>query len=206
MSTQTMAPVTLTTSADITDTLPIADGLIAGANRQSTMQHLLIAATARNLAKHPRINATLKEYILTVHDNINIGVAVAAPRGLLVPVLKQADKLAIGEIAKSVKTMVNQAYRDRLTVEDLSGGTFTISSLGAYDIDAFTPIINPPQVAILGVGRILEGPLVRNAKIVIGASITLSLTFDHRALDGMLAAEFLNSLKGDIEQTDWIQV
>jgi pyruvate dehydrogenase E2 component (dihydrolipoamide acetyltransferase) len=125
---------------------------------------------------------------------VHIGVAVALDEGLVVPVIRDADRKTVQEIAEVSRALVDKARAGTHGVDDVRGGIFTITNLGMYGIDAFTPIINQPQVAILGVGRIIEKPAVHDGQIAIRSLMTLSLTFDHRIVDGAPAAAFLHDV------------
>jgi pyruvate dehydrogenase E2 component (dihydrolipoamide acetyltransferase) len=129
-----------------------------------------------------------------------VGVAVDSERGLLVPVIRDADSKGIGELARSLRELAERARAGKSTPDDLSGGTFTITNLGMFDIDAFTPIINLPECAILGVGRLREVPAVRDGQVCIRTTMALSLSFDHRLVDGAPAARFLQRIKTLVEQ------
>jgi pyruvate dehydrogenase E2 component (dihydrolipoamide acetyltransferase) len=128
------------------------------------------------------------------YDNIHIATAVDTPDGLLAPVVRDVDRLALHQIADRTRQLVAQARCGQLSQNQLSGGTFTISNLGMYGIDTFTPVLNLPQAAIFGVGRIVEEPVVRNGQLAIENMMTLSLTFDHRVIDGAPAARWLQRI------------
>jgi len=130
-----------------------------------------------------------------VHDQINIGVAVNLDEGLIVPVVRHVDRKDLGQISRDSRDLAERARSGRLQLDDLSEGTFTITNLGTTGIDLFTPIINPPQVAILGVGMIQRRPVVVGDALAIRPSAYLCLVFDHRALDGVPAARFLQELQ-----------
>ena len=131
---------------------------------------------------------------------INVGMAVDTDRGLLVPVIKNTDKLGLQEFGQAFRDLVGRARNNKSSMDDLSGGTFTITSLGIYRVEAFTPVINLPEAAILGVGRITEKPAVKDGEIAIRKMLTLSLVFDHRLTDGAPAAKFLDYLYDLIEE------
>ena len=135
---------------------------------------------------------------------INIGLAVALDEGLVTPVIRQADGKSLARLAAESRDLAERTRAGRPRPEEISGGTFTITNLGANEIDAFTPIINPPQVAILGVGRVAEKPVIVNGEVGQGETMYLSLTFDHCALDGAPAAAFLQTLKGLLEDPWWM--
>ena len=200
-----MAQVTLTTEADVTDAMRLREGLSRGwADGGLSPLHLVIKATARALREHPRMNAIQKENEVELVQSIDVGVAVALPEGIIVPTIGRTDEKSLAEIAKETRDLSTRAREGKTTYEEVTGGTFTITNLGAYDIDAFTPIINPPQVGILGVGRVLEKPVVYQGAITIRSMMVLSLTFDHRVIDGAPASEFLRSVKIHLEDPWWM--
>lgn len=193
-SLQTTAQLTLIAEADVTELV---------ARRQELHQQfdvtytdLIVQAVARALAEHPQLNARLVEDELQIFQDINIGIAVAREAGLIVPVLRAVNQKSLREIATEARALMERARADRLTEQDLSGGTFTVTNLGMFGIDAFTPILNLPEVAILGVGRIVERATRASERdgILWKQMLTLSLTIDHRALDGAPAAAFLQTV------------
>jgi len=163
---------------------------------------MLVKAVAKALAKHPIINSTLEKEQIRVFADINIGVAVATESGLIVPVIRNADRKSLEEIASMLKELAEKAKQSKLAKEELTGGTFTITNLGMFGVDVFTPIINPPETAILGVGRVVEKPVVVEGQIVVRPVMQLSLTFDHRVVDGAPAAQFLQEVKQNLESSD----
>ena len=202
MSVSTMAQVTLSTEADITELLELRESLVAEwrPHRIRPLDlDLIIAAVARSLKAHPRLNAHLVDGDVLLLKEVNIGVAVAVPDGLVVPVLKGADSLDLLHIARQIRTLADKTRKNALGVDDMTGAGFTVTALSNYDIDVFTPIIDPPQVAILGLGRAIEKPVVVDGEIVVRSMMHLSVTFDHRALDGVPVAEFMRTLKASIE-------
>lgn len=155
---------------------------------------MLIKATAKALKDNPILNSTLNKDRIEIFEPINIGIAVATDHGLVVPVLKDADKKSFNQIAAETEQLILKAMRRKLDIDEVTGGTFTITNMGSYGISTFTPIINPPQAAILGVGRSEDRPASVENKIVIHRILPLSLTFDHRITDGAPAAQFLESI------------
>jgi pyruvate dehydrogenase E2 component (dihydrolipoamide acetyltransferase) len=137
---------------------------------------------------------------IKVFGSVNVGVATAVEEGLIVPVIHNADSKSIVEVAHEARDLAEKARENRLVPDEVMGGTFTVTNLGMYGVDAFTPIINPPQSAILGVGRIAEKPVAVDQQIAVRPMMTLSLTFDHRVLDGVVAAGFLKTLKETLEK------
>ena len=202
LSVQTNASVTLHTEVDATSFVELRGMLndkLQAREVSITYTDLLVKVVANALGDHPRLNATLTDEGIHLLSEINIGVAVALEDGLVVPVVRNADKERLSEISGQVKDFAERARSNQLTPGELQGGTFTITNLGNFGIDAFTPIINPPESAILGVGRILKKPVVHDDEIVIRSMLTLSLTFDHRVVDGAPAAQFLQTVSGYIQ-------
>ena len=202
LSVQTNASVTLHTEIDATAFVELRGMLndkLQAREVSLTYTDLLVKVVASALGEHPRLNARLTDDGIHVLSEINIGVAVALEDGLVVPVVRNADKERLSEISTQVRGFAERARSNQLTPSELQGGTFTITNLGNFGIDAFTPIINPPESAILGVGRILKKPVVHDDEIVIRSMLTLSLTFDHRVIDGAPAAQFLQTVAGYIQ-------
>ena len=161
---------------------------------------MVIKATAMALRKHPQVNSTWHADKIVHHGNINVGVAVAIPDGLVVPVLKNADQMNYDQISAAVKDMAGRAKSKGLKANEMEGSTFSISNLGMFGIETFTSIINQPNSAILSVGAIVEKPIVKNGQIVVGNTMKLSLACDHRVVDGATGAEFLQTLRTYLEQ------
>ncbi|MYC78248.1 2-oxo acid dehydrogenase subunit E2 [Candidatus Poribacteria bacterium] len=202
MSLQTNASVTLHTEVDATAFVELRGMLndkLQAREVSLTYTDLLVKVVANALREHPRLNATLTDEGIHLLPEINIGVAVALEDGLVVPVVRNADKERLSEISEQVRGFAERARSNQLTPGELQGGTFTITNLGNFGVDAFTPIINPPESAILGVGRILKKPVVHEDEIVVRNMLTLSLTFDHRVIDGAPAAQFLQTVSSYIQ-------
>ena len=161
---------------------------------------IIIKAVALSLKKHKQINSSWAEDKIIHHGNINIGVAVAIEDGFVVPVLKNADFMSFSQISTSVKDLASRAKNKGLKANEMEGSTFSISNLGMFGIESFTSIINQPNSCILSVGAILEKPIVRNGEIKVGHIMKLSLACDHRVVDGATGAQFLQTLKGYLEQ------
>ena len=161
---------------------------------------IIIKAVALSLKKHKQINSRWAEDKIIHHGNINIGVGVAIEDGLVVPVLKNADFMSFSQISTSVKDLASRAKNKGLKANEMEGSTFSISNLGMFGIESFTSIINQPNSCILSVGAILEKPIVRNGEIKVGHIMKLSLACDHRVVDGATGAQFLQTLKGYLEQ------
>jgi pyruvate dehydrogenase E2 component (dihydrolipoyllysine-residue acetyltransferase) len=191
-SLQQSAQLTIAVEADVTPATELRARLTRDFDFSYT--DLLIHAVARALMRHPRMNTRLDAGELTISATANVGVAVALEEGLIVPVVASADRKALREIAIESKSLGEKARGNHLRLEDVTGGTFTITNLGTYGVDTFTPILNPGETGILGVGRIIEKPAIYRGEITRRAMMTLSLTFDHRVIDGAPAAEFLQTV------------
>ncbi|MBK8633872.1 MAG: pyruvate dehydrogenase complex dihydrolipoamide acetyltransferase [Saprospiraceae bacterium] len=159
----------------------------------------VVKACAAALRKHPMINSSWMGDKIVVHEEINIGVAVAVADGLLVPVIMNADRKSFSYINSEVKMLAGKAKEKKLQPQEMQGNTFTISNLGMFDIDEFTAIINPPDACILAVGSIVEKPIVKNGQIVVGNVMKVTLSCDHRVVDGATGAQFLQTLKSMLE-------
>ncbi len=216
---QTTAPVTLTTEADATAFVALRERLKAsladGLGFNLGYNDLLIKLVARALREFPYMNARLEYDSLPPHREkgqgwgagvirhlrgVHVALAVDTERGLLVPVIRDADRKGLAEIARELRALVERAQSGQALPDELSGSTFTITNLGVYEIDAFTPIINLPETAILGVGRIKARPAVVDGEICVRQVMWLSLTFDHRLVDGAPAARFLRRIKQLVEE------
>lgn len=195
--------VTHHVSVDISNLLALRKTLNNGLKDKDkiSITDLLVKAVARALEIKPNINVTLDGDEIKVLEDINIGVAVALDDGLIVPVVRNANKKSLAEVSKEVKDLAKRARKNKLDPDEMVGGTFTITNVGAWgSVDWFTPIINQPESAILGVGRTVDRPVVVDGQIVIRPMMGLSLSFDHRVIDGAPAAEFLAVLLELIEQ------
>lgn len=160
---------------------------------------MVIKACAMALKKHPKVNSQWKEDAITINHHVNIGVAVAVEDGLVVPVLKFTDAMSLSQIGGNVRDLAGRAKNKKLLPTEMEGSTFTVSNLGMFGIVEFNSIINQPNSAILSVGAIVEKPIVKNAEIVVGNTMMLSLACDHRTIDGATGAQFLQTLKQYIE-------
>jgi pyruvate dehydrogenase E2 component (dihydrolipoamide acetyltransferase) len=205
-SAHTAAPVTLTTEADATELVRLRGNIVADLAGTDLLApsytDLLVRLVALALLENPALNASLADDRIVEHAAVHIGIAVDTERGLLVPVVCDAHTKSVQQIASASAQLIAHARAGKSAPDDLGGGTFTISNLGMYEIDAFTPIINLPECAILGVGRIIARPVVidEEAEIVAVRKImALSLTFDHRVVDGAPAARFLKHIKHFVE-------
>jgi pyruvate dehydrogenase E2 component (dihydrolipoamide acetyltransferase) len=164
-----------------------------------TLNDLLIQHVAGALLETGALNATFHSDEIHVNDRVHMGIAVATPKGLVVPVLRDVDQLTLAEISRRRAELVNRARERQLTAEDLEGGTFTISNLGMFGIDQFNAVLNPPQVAILAAGAVRETPVIVDGNCAALPTMQLTLTCDHRATDGAEAAIFLRTLRQRIE-------
>jgi pyruvate dehydrogenase E2 component (dihydrolipoamide acetyltransferase) len=186
--------------ADATNLVACRERMQELSETQLTYSDLLVKLAAAALKGHQLVNASWDDGKIVLHHDINIGLAVAVKDGLVVPVIHRADELGLSEIAVRRQNMVNRAQVGELNAADLSGGTFTISNLGMYGVDAFSAIVNPPQAAILAVGRIAERVVPIDGQPAVRPMMVLSLSLDHRVIDGARGAQFLESLTGFIEQ------
>jgi len=168
-------------------------------NVQLSYNAVFVKAVAMALREYPILNSTLEEKQIKVLKNINVGVAVATERGLIVPVIHDVDEKSLADLSSTIAQLVEKTRLDTLSRNDVTGGTFTITNLGMFGVDAFIAIINPKQAAILAIGRIADKPKVVDGQIVIQPTVTLSLSFDHRIIDGAPAAQFLNRIKEILE-------
>jgi pyruvate dehydrogenase E2 component (dihydrolipoamide acetyltransferase) len=195
----TAAPATLTTKADATRLKEFRERrkMVGGLAPGYTEMMVLLAAKA--LERHPYLNARWQGDALVLCAGIHIGVAVDTEAGLVVPVLRDANRLTLDDIAACLHDLAGRARSRRLRAEEMQGGTFTVTNLGMYGIDAFTPILHLPECAVLGVGRVVSEPAVHEGEVVPRDMVTLSLTFDHRVVDGAPAARFLDDVRRAIE-------
>ena len=161
---------------------------------------LIVKAVARTLARMPEVNVSFAEDRLIQKKQVNVGVAVALEQGLIVPVIRNADQRSILDLARETRRLAEAARQSRLKPEDFSGGTFTVSNLGMYDVDSFTAVINPPESAILAVGSITPTPVVEDGQVVVRDRMKVTLSSDHRAIDGAIAARFLQEVKRALEE------
>ncbi len=186
-------------TVDMTEIIALRNKL-KESDRKVSYNDILIKIASFALRENPIINATLTDEGILLLNEINIGLAVAVENGLVVPVLKGVDELTLEQINEKSRELVDKARTGKLTLDEMTGGTFTVTNLGMYDIDSFTAIINPPESAILAVGMIKRVPVVvENDNITVRSIMELSLTYDHRVIDGAPAAKFLQDIKKYIE-------
>jgi pyruvate dehydrogenase E2 component (dihydrolipoamide acetyltransferase) len=171
-----------------------------------TYTDIIVRACALALRQHPRANGAFKQERLELHSRVNVGLAVATPNGLVVPVVQDADLKSLPEIAVESSRLVARAREGTITPPELSGGTFTLSNLGMFGIDYFTAIINPPQAAILAVGAITSRPAAQQGEIVLRRIMDVILTCDHRILYGIHAAAFLACIRELLQRPEALDV
>ncbi len=192
------AQLTLFTEVDVTEVASFLDSLrqqgTSGETVRVSVNDVILFAVSRVLGQFPILNSTLAGEEILLHDRVDLGMAVAVPDGLIVPKIRDADRKTLVEIAREARELARKAREGSLTPDEVVDGTFTVTNLGAFGVDGFTPVLNPPETAILGVGRIVEKPAVHKARIEVRSLMTLSLTIDHRVVDGAPAAEFLQAL------------
>jgi len=196
------APVfQLTVSADMTR----ANELVERARELNpdvrvTVTDLLVKLSAQALMRHRDVNVQYSEDVLLKFPTANVGVAVAAPQGLIVPVIRSVERLSLAEVAGARGEIVGRARENKLTAQDLEDGTFTISNLGMFGIEQFVAVLNPPQAAILAVGATMDTPVARGGEVVVRPMLTMTITVDHRAVDGAAGADFLRTVKQFVEE------
>jgi len=203
-SLQNAAQLTMMTEVDVTEMVHFRDLLREEHARDESVRisynDIILFTVARVLKRFPYMNSTLVGEEILLHDRVDIGMAVALSDGLIVPKVRNADRKGILQIGREARDLAKKAREGALSMDEVTDGTFTISNMSMLGVDGFTPIINPPETAILGVGRVVEKPGVKNGRIEIRFFMTLSLTIDHRAVDGAPAGEFLQSLARHLEQ------
>jgi pyruvate dehydrogenase E2 component (dihydrolipoamide acetyltransferase) len=164
-----------------------------------SVNDVIVKAVATALRAHPEVNVAFAGDKLLRHRRIHVGVAVALPAGLIVPVIRDADTLTITQISAQTRDLATRAREGKLKPEEFTGSTFSVSNLGMFGVDQFTAVINPPEAAILAVGATKQEPVVRDGAITVGHTMRVTLSVDHRALDGATAAKFLADLVGLLE-------
>jgi len=186
---------------DMEDALRVREQLVklGGAFEGVTVTHLLVKACGMALRRVPEMNASPDVDGIVVHEHVNVGIATATDQGLLVPVIRDVDTTPIADVVARARAVVGRARAGKPGGDDLSGATFTISNLGMYPVSHFAAVVNPPQAAILAVGTTRDVPVVRDGAVVPGKLMTVTLSCDHRVVDGALAGRFLAELKALIE-------
>jgi pyruvate dehydrogenase E2 component (dihydrolipoamide acetyltransferase) len=203
---QTTAPVTLTMVVDATNLVNLREQFRAAASEPlPSYTDFLVKCAAVALQRHPLLTSRWTELGIVPGASIDIGIAVDTDSGLLVPVVRGVPALGLRQVTAHSRELIERARKGELTAREMQGGCFTITNLGAFGVDAFTPIINPPECAILGVGRIQRKPVMDGDRVVGRELVTLSLTFDHRIVDGAPAARFLQTLGACVENpAPWV--
>ncbi|MBL4987370.1 dihydrolipoamide acetyltransferase family protein [Bacillus safensis] len=202
-SLQTSAQLTITMKADVTKLTALQSQLneTAGARHDMklTMTDFVAKAVVLSLLEHPAMNSQYQNDRVETFEYVHLGIAAALDHGLAVPVIRHAEKLSLIELAKSIKSYGKKAREGKLLHDEIEGSTFTITNLGAYGVEHFTPILNPPEAGILGVGKTDHMPVYHGNELCKGTILPLSLTFDHRVLDGAPASQFLSTVKAYLE-------
>jgi pyruvate dehydrogenase E2 component (dihydrolipoamide acetyltransferase) len=197
-SLQTTAQLTLNASADARAILAYRKRLKASAEelglQNVTINDLVLFAVSRMLPQHPSLNARFADNEIAQYKNVHLGVAVDTPRGLVVPVVRRANTLSLKQIAQEAKRLATACLDGTAKPDEITGGTFTVTNLGAFGVESFTPVLNPPEVGILGVGNINLKPVEVNGDVEFVPHIGLSLTINHQVVDGAPAARFLKGL------------
>lgn len=195
-SLQQCAQFTLTTEVDVTELVKLRTQLKT--EFSLTYTDLIIKAVAKALKQHPRLNATLVGDEIQLLAEIHIGMAIALEEGLIVAVIRDADRKNLQEIAQETQRLAAGAKGNSLSIDEVTGSTFTITNLGTYGVDFFTPIINQPEIAILGVGRIIEKPAIHEGEVTKRSLLALSLTINHCLVDGAPGADFLRTISATL--------
>ncbi|MEC0984005.1 dihydrolipoamide acetyltransferase family protein [Bacillus safensis] len=202
-SLQTSAQLTITMKADVTKLTALQSELnetaAARHDMKLTMTDFVAKAVILSLLEHPAMNSQYQNDRVETFEYVHLGIAAALDYGLAVPVIRHAEKLSLIELAKSIKSYGKKAREGRLLHDEIEGSTFTITNLGAYGVEHFTPILNPPEAGILGVGKADHMPVYHGNELCKGTILPLSLTFDHRVLDGAPASQFLSTVKTYLE-------
>jgi pyruvate dehydrogenase E2 component (dihydrolipoamide acetyltransferase) len=200
MSWQTSPHVNMTVEVDMTAAMELKEKLTQATGQKITFTDIIVKCAALALKEFPVVNASLIDGKIVSHDQVNVGIAVALDNGLIVPVIRNADHKTVTTVRQEIASLSSKARSGGLSADDMNQGTFTVSNLGMFGIDHFTPIINPPQSAILGVCRIVDRAIVDGGEIAVRPMMNLCLSFDHRLIDGALGAQFLARLRQLLEQ------
>lgn len=193
-SARTAVPVTLTMETDATALVDLKDK-----ENHIGFTAFAVKAAAKALEANPVMNSTIEGEEVTTYSDVNVAVAINTDQGLVAPIIRNANKKSLQDIGSEIDQLSQKAKQNRLTIEELTGGTFTVTNLGAYDVESFAPVINPPQCAILGLGRIAYKPHVVGERVSSKPATVLTLVFDHRIVDGVPAAKFLQNIKSNLE-------
>lgn len=192
--------VNFTYEIDMTEAKALKDKMAKAADTKYSYTEIIVKAVAQALTEHKDINSSLIDGKIYEHDTVNMGIAVALEDGLIVPVVRDAQNKSITALKNEISRLGEKARNNALSPDEISGGTFTVSNLGMYGIDAFTPIINPPESAILGVCRVVDRPVVVEGEVTVRPIMNICLSFDHRLIDGAVAAAFMKKLRHFLEQ------
>jgi pyruvate dehydrogenase E2 component (dihydrolipoamide acetyltransferase) len=195
----TTVPVTITMETRMEAVLEQRKQLHSQTGEEISITAYVVKAAAKALEDHQMINSSLEGDELRIYGDINVAVAINTPDGLVAPVIPQTNRRSLSEVSRDIRELTERAVQNKLTVSDLTGGTFTVSNLGGYGVDLFAPVINPPQCAILGFGRTSEKPIIVEKQVRATSVTTLSLVFDHRIVDGVPAAQYLQRVKELLE-------
>ncbi|SMO45183.1 2-oxo acid dehydrogenase subunit E2 [Melghirimyces algeriensis] len=202
-SLQQTAQLTLHTEVDATELVrlrqQIKEDIVQRMDVKLTYNDFIARATVLALENHPDLNAKWEEENIVQYGHVHLGIALSTDRGLMVPVVRNAHNKSLIQLSRDIKSLASAGKKGSLSVDDLTGSTFTITNLGSFGVDEFTPILNVPETGILGVGRLIEKPAIYQGEITVRTLMKLSLTFDHRVIDGVPAAEFLQELTSYIE-------
>ncbi|MBA4602046.1 dihydrolipoamide acetyltransferase family protein [Thermoactinomyces mirandus] len=202
-SMQQSAQLTINMSVDVSDLQALRKQILSDVleryETRLTVTDFIARAVVLSLLKHKRMNSTYMDDCIYTYSHVHLGVAVALEKGLVVPVVRNADRYSLVELSKTIKSLGSKARTGKLAVEEMKGSTFTITNLGAYGVEQFTPVLNPPEAGILGIGMIKDKPVYIGDTLERRSLLPLSLTFDHRVLDGAPAAQFLQTVKNILE-------
>lgn len=196
---RTTVPVTITMETQTQAVLERRKELRDKTGQEVSVTAYVVKAAAKALEDHPLLNSSLEEDELRVYGDINVAVAINTPDGLAAPVIPKTNNKSVLDISREIRDLTERAMQNSLSISDLTGGTFTVTNLGGYGVDLFAPVINPPQCAILGYGRTSDKPVVIGKEVRVTSMTTLSLVFDHRIVDGVPAAQFLQRVKELLE-------
>jgi pyruvate dehydrogenase E2 component (dihydrolipoamide acetyltransferase) len=190
----------LTADYDVTNLVSLRQQVADAQQIKISLNDFIVRAVALALRQHPNVNASWGDDAITQHGDVHVGIAVSTPEGLITPVVRNADRKSVLDIAAEVRALADKAKNRKLLPNDYQGSTFTISNLGAWGIDEFTAIINPPNAAILAIGAAGPQPVVVERQIVVRDRMKVTMSCDHRVIDGAAGAEFLRTLRQFIEQ------
>ncbi|ALM76452.1 dihydrolipoamide acetyltransferase family protein [Thermococcus barophilus] len=194
--------VTLNMEVEMDKLVEMREKLAKKLGKKPSYTVLMLKCIAKAIRDFIEINATIEGDKIIIYDNININIAVDSPIGLITPVIRDVDKKSLEGLLREYQDLVERVKKGILKEKDFVGGTFTVTNLGMFGVDSFTPIINPPQIAILGLNRIVKKPVIKDGEIKICNVMNLSLSFDHRAIDGAPAARFLQKVKYYLENPE----